>query len=265
MNSIRGARIDSGFGLVEALSVGRGDVVSLVGAGGKTTVLYALATDLRRRGLSVVATCTTHTQMPSTGHTAPPLVVTDEEENWITTVKARLARFGSVTIVRNRAREDKLGGIEPVMIDPLRSLADCVVLEADGARGRALKTPAEHEPVVPEETTLSVVIVGLDVLGQPLDEEHVHRVEILSELSGAPLGSPVTEEVVAAAVAAGYLPRLPKRARRVAFLNKATDDRLKAAESLGELLLSVGVPEVVFGQAIRQNELFYRMRPPGTP
>jgi len=260
MNSIRDVHIDSGFGLVEALSVGSGDVVSLVGAGGKTTVLYALATELRRRGLSVVATCTTHTQMPMTAHTAPPLVVADEEENWITTVKSRLSRYGSVTVVGRRVRDDKLTGIDPVMVDPLRSLADVVVVEADGARRRSLKTPAEHEPVVPEETTLSVVIVGLDVLGASLDAEHVHRAEILSQLSGWALGSPVTEEVVAAAVAAGYLPRLPKTGRRLALLNKASDERLRAAESLGELLLSVGVPEVVFGEASRPHDLFYRMR-----
>ena len=260
MNSIPDVRIDSGFGLVEALSVECGDVVSLVGAGGKTTVLYALATELRRRGLSVVATCTTHTQMPKTANTAPPLVVVDEEDNWLTTVKARLGRYGSVTVVGRRVRDDKLEGLDPVVIDPLRSLADVVVVEADGARARSLKIPAEHEPVVAEETTLSVVLVGLDALGQPLDDEHVHRAEILSRVSGWALGTPVTEEIVAAAIAAGYLPRLPKKSRRLALLNKASDERLHQAESLGELLLSVGVPEVVFGEATRPHDLFYRMR-----
>lgn len=261
MNSTEGVRIDSGFGLAEALSVGKGDVVSLVGAGGKTTVLYALGTELHRQGLTVVTTCTTHTQLPSMANTAPPLVVTSEEENWLTTVKSRLSRYGSVTVVGRRVRQDKLEGIDPVMIDPLRSLSDAVVIEADGARSRSLKTPAEHEPVVAEETTLVVILVGLDVLGKPLDPEHVHRAEILSRLSGWPLGSPVTEEVIAAAVAAGYLPRLPKNSRKLALLNKASDDRLPQAESLGELLLSVGIPEVVFGEARKPHDLFYRMRP----
>ena len=94
-------RFDSGFGLVDAFGVDAGDVVSLVGAGGKTTVLYALATELRRRrGLSVITTSTTHMQLPSTGETMPPLVVLSEEDNWLTTVKARLARYGSVTVIQ---------------------------------------------------------------------------------------------------------------------------------------------------------------------
>jgi probable selenium-dependent hydroxylase accessory protein YqeC len=259
MPQLQEVRIDSGFGLVEALEVGKGDVVSLVGAGGKTTVLYALSMELRRRGLSVVATSTTHMQMPVTAATAPPLVVVDEEENWLTTVKARIARYGSVTVIENRLRADKLKGLDPVMVDPLRSLADCVVIEADGARKRSLKAPADHEPVVPEETTIAVVLVGLDVLGEALDEEHVHRVEIVRRLARASAGARVTNHVVVEAVVRGYLPRLPRDARKTVFLNKASDDRLKAAEALGDKLLRAGAPQVVFGEAIRPHECFYRM------
>jgi probable selenium-dependent hydroxylase accessory protein YqeC len=261
VEKLREIRIDSGFGLVDALGVGKGDVVSLVGAGGKTTVLYALSMELRRRGLSVVSTCTTHTQLEgSGGATAAPLVVVESEENWLLSVKRHLARYGAVTVIQSRIRDDKLKGIEPLMVDPLRSLADCVVIEADGARGRSLKAPAEHEPVVAEETTLAVVIVGLDVLGEPVHEKFVHRVEVVKRLSKALPAGEVTNEVVAAAVIEGYLPRLPPRARKLVLLNKASDDRLKAAEKLGEVLLRRGAPEVVFGEALRAHECFYRMR-----
>lgn len=252
--------IDSGFGLVDALSVTAGDVVSLVGAGGKTTILYSLATDLRRRGLTVVTTATTRLQMPVAGTTAPPLVVVDEEDNWLTTVKARLARYGSVTIIQRRERGDKLHGVEAISIDPLRSLADCVLVEADGARSRSLKAPAEHEPVIPDETTLTIIVTGLDVLDQRLDADHVHRLEIVTSLSGTAPGMEVTEDVIADAVIKGYLPKIPKGSRHIVFLNKASDYRLPAAERLGERLLRGGVAEVVFGEASKPNECFYRMR-----
>lgn len=252
--------IDSGFGLVDALSVDRGDVVGLVGAGGKTTVLYALAMELRRRGMSVIATSTTHMQLPSSTDTIPPLVVVAEEDNWLQTVKARLARYGSVTVIQDRARDDKLSGLDPVMIDPLRSLADCVVLEADGARGRSLKAPADHEPALPDETTLAIVVVGLDVLDQRLDADNVHRLEIVTRLSGAAPGMEVTEHVIADAVVKGYLPKFPPGVRHAVFLNKVSDYRLRVAERVGERLLRRGVAEVVFGEAARPTECFYRMR-----
>ena len=260
MTGIEHPDIDSGFGLVEALSVRKGDVVSLVGAGGKTTLLFALATELRRQDLSVVVTCTTRMQVPGTKAAASPMVVTDKENNWLTSVKKHLARYGSVTVIQNRERDDKLRGLEPAMLDPLRRLADTVVIEADGARGRSLKAPAEHEPVIPEETTLTVVLVGLDVLGQRLDSDHVHRLEVVLQLSAAVPATEVTEDVVVDCVVRGYVPKVPEGSRYVVFLNKATDDRLRTAERLGKKLLAAGAAEVVFGQAKKPHGCFYRMR-----
>ena len=256
----RSVHIDSGFGLVEALTVGRGDVVSLVGAGGKTTVLYALSLELRRMGFNVITTSTTRMQTPLSSDTAPPLVVVADEDNWLTTVKAHVARYGAVTVIQERERDDKLRGLEPVMMDPMRSLADCLLIEADGARGRSLKAPAEHEPAVPEETTISVVVVGLDALGKRLEEQNVHRLEIVKQLSWTMRGMEISEDVIVECVAAGYLPKLPKSSRRIAFLNKAADVLLPAAERIGEALLRRGVSEVVFGEAERPHECFYRMR-----
>ena len=58
----------------------------------------------------------------------------------------------------------------------------------------------------------------------------------------------------------GYQPAVPTGTRWACFLNKVDDSRLKSAEAVGNRLLAAGVPEVVFGQASRANECFYRMR-----
>ena len=252
--------IDSRFGLADAFEVRAGDVVSLVGAGGKTTTLYGLVTELRRAGLSVVATTTTHTQTPDSPTTAPPMVFAREEDNWLQSVRARLDRYGAVTVVRARERQDKLEGLEPEDIDPLRGMADCVIIEADGARGRSLKAPAPHEPAVPEWTTSTIVMAGIDILGRRLDEESVHRLEIVQELSGASKGSRIVEEVIALALVRGYFPAIPKTSRKIVFLNKVDDTRLEQAERVGELLLSAGAPEVTFGEAIQPNGCYYSMK-----
>jgi probable selenium-dependent hydroxylase accessory protein YqeC len=44
----------------------------------------------------------------------------------------------------------------------------CILNEADGSRMRPFKAPAEHEPVIPEETTLVVPVVGADIFGRTL-------------------------------------------------------------------------------------------------
>ena len=56
--------------LMRALRVQRGDVVTLVGGGGKTTLMFALATDAARAGWRVVTTMTTHIYAGQTVHVA---------------------------------------------------------------------------------------------------------------------------------------------------------------------------------------------------
>lgn len=255
--------IDSRFGLAEAFRVGKGDVVSLVGAGGKTTTLYALSTELRRRGLTVVVTTTTHLQTPDpdSAFTTPPIVFASEEGDWMETVEARVRRYGAATVVGTKVRDDKLKGIGPAEVDQLRRIADCLLIEADGARSRSLKSPASHEPVVPPSTSLTVAIAGLDALGQPLDEKSVHRLEEVSRLSGAPPGSRISEEVMALALFRGYEKAPPAGSRLQFFLNKADESRLRQAEKVARLLISLGASEVVFGEAKNAHGCFYALSP----
>src|SRR5207244_992641 len=114
-----------------------------------------------------------------------------------------------------------------VSLDLFRSLRTwfprvCILNEADGSRMRPFKAPAEHEPVIPAETTLVVPVVGADVFGKPLDPDHVHRPELVSALSGAPLGTPITPEIVARVLAHpdGGRKGVPAGARVVVLINK---------------------------------------------
>ena len=116
-------------------------------------------------------------------------------------------------------------------MDELVSRADLVVLEADGARGRSLKVPAAHEPVIPRSATAVVVVAALDVLGQPLDDALVHRVELVAAAAGRKPGQIVDEDAVVSALtcASGYPARIPPGTRAAVFLNKAEDAASRAA------------------------------------
>src|SRR2546428_1630669 len=54
--------------LKEALGVRRGEMVSLIGAGGKTTTLFRLAKELRDEGGKVLVTTTTKIFKPTKPH-----------------------------------------------------------------------------------------------------------------------------------------------------------------------------------------------------
>ena len=50
------------------------------------------------------------------------------------------------------------------------TLADVVLVEADGSRRQPLKCFGPHEPVIPPRTDCIVHVAGLSALGRPLDE-----------------------------------------------------------------------------------------------
>jgi probable selenium-dependent hydroxylase accessory protein YqeC len=204
-------------------------VVTVAGAGGKTTLVYRLASDARRNGLRVLVTATTHMGTLPEDTTGPVLM--DGEGDAREGLCAALEREGRATLLGRRLREDKLEGVRPERVDQLCSTADLVLVEGDGARGRSLKVPAAHEPVVPRSTTLLVVLAALDVLGEALTDDRVHRLELVSAATGTAIGEAVDEDTVVACLryARGYVSRVPPGARAAAFLNKVEDPVRRAA------------------------------------
>ncbi len=211
--------------LLALLGLGRGDVVAVAGAGGKTTLLRALADEGRSAGLRVLLTGTTHTGPEAFGE----LVLEAEAGELRAAVKAALERGGAATVLGRRVREDKLEGLAPDRVSALRELADLVLVESDGARRRLLKAPAEHEPVIPSCATALVAVASLEALGRPLDAATVHRLERVLEATGRPEGSAVDGFVMAGALASGYPARRPPGGRLLAFLNAAEGELARAA------------------------------------
>jgi len=216
-------------GLLVSLGIGRGDVVAAVGAGGKTSLVYALAAEACEQGLRVLVTTTTHMGTLPEATTGPLFVESDGVSD--ASIEAALRDHGRATILGRRVRADKLEGLPPERVDALASRADLVLIEADGARGRSLKAPAAHEPVVPASASILVVLAALDVLGTPAGGDLVHRPEIVGRLTGLGPDEPVTEEALAGCLAHpdGYPARIRDGLRAVVFLNKVEDAARDAA------------------------------------
>jgi molybdenum cofactor cytidylyltransferase len=239
--------------ILSALGVRRGDVVALAGAGGKTTLAYRLAREAGEQGWRVLVTTTTHMGTLPEATTGPVFVEAEAEGD--AGLAAALREHGRATLLGRRIRPDKLEGVLPERVDLLAPLADLVVVEADGARGRSLKVPAVHEPVLPSSTSLLVVIAALDVLGRALDETSVHRVELVRDAVGLAEGAPVDEAAVAAALRApgGYPARFRPGMRTAVFLNKVegAPDRA-AAERIARQLRPTY--DLVAAGAVQQGE-----------
>lgn len=234
----------------DALRIGRGDVITLVGGGGKTTVLFQLAAELTAVGLTVVTTMTTKIFVGQMER-APAHLLLENEAALLERLPAALSQHRHVLIGgRIGADREKVEGVPPELVDRIAAerLADVVIVEADGSRRLPFKAPAEHEPVVPASTTVLAPLVGLDVLGQPLDAAHVHRPEIIAALAGAVPGEPITSGLVARVLAhpQGGAKGLPRGARFTPILNKADlPGAAEAARQLARELLDYAVVDEV--------------------
>jgi len=251
-------RVKSVRGLREALDIQSKEIISLIGAGGKTTLMFALSRELTTYRKVVIATTTTKIFPPAPSDTSFLFLSRDEEEIVDYIIKNASGK-GHVTIASELLPDSgKLQGISPSLVSKLIELGpvDCVIVEADGASKRPLKAPnPEYEPVIPPCTTLVIPMVGIDALGCKLSEEHAFRSEIVSRLTGVPLGEIITADTIARLILhpCGIARGSPVHARIIPFINKvdlAFD--LSAARDLASRVLAAKHPQidrVVLGQA----------------
>ncbi|MCU0502685.1 MAG: selenium cofactor biosynthesis protein YqeC [Anaerolineae bacterium] len=241
--------------LPHAFSLGSKEVIALSGGGGKTTLMFRLATELTAAGQRVVTTMTTRIFVSQMAQ-APLAFVLHGEGALLAQLPEALAEHRHVLIAGGTmVEQDKAEGVPPEFLDRIAAqpAVDVVIVEADGSRRLPFKAPAQHEPVIPIGTTVLVPVVGLDVVGKPLVAGQVHRPELVAALSGAKLGDPVTPEMMAAVLAhpEGGAKGLPPGARLVPFLNKVEDEAtLAAARQIARRLLAHPIVDrVIIGAA----------------
>lgn len=242
--------------LLSYLDLHPGMLCSVIGAGGKTSTVMALARGLQRREQPVMITTTTKIWPPS--HLL--LLLGDTVDDIFS---SQFSQSDPTIVVGNRLGPDgKLYGLAAETVD---ALAACdhrrvILCEADGAAGRPLKAHGPCEPVIPLTSSLVLVVAGLDGLSRRLDETVVHRLEPFTRITGLKAGDLIGPPHVAAVVQAAA-EHAPGGSDVVYILNKAdTSARLLAAEQVyrrlaisqaeaAMLVTSAGRVQAAFGPA----------------
>jgi len=206
----------------------QGFAISIVGSGGKTTLMRLLSECLP--GLVVSTTSTKLAESEAKLFDAH--IIWDEEDQLMPRLPqgdgSVLITGGSFQVKQAR----KLNGLTESQLTALKLLCDQrglpLIIEADGSRRRPLKAPAVYEPVIPAFTDLVIVVVGLARLIMPLNEENVFRSQIFSELTGLPMDEPVDLDSILRYLKhpSGGLKGIPPTAKRFVMLNLFDCDHL---------------------------------------
>ncbi len=234
--------------LREALGVRRGEMVSLIGAGGKTTTMFRLAKELRDQGGKVLVATSTKIFKPAKPH-IDRLFLVDDVQSLIDTC-GEIAAPAIIGAGCGVNPEGKLLGMPVAWLDRLNAdkLFDAILVEADGAASRLLKIPADGEPVVPESCQTTIWLVAIKVLGKPLTDQWVHRSARARDLLGLPEETQVSEEMLLRLIQheAGCLTGIPPASRKLALINQADSaEEMVAAQSLGAQLHKLNFDRVV--------------------
>jgi molybdenum cofactor cytidylyltransferase len=236
--------------LYEGLGVVRGDTVAFIGAGGKTSALIALGHELAALGWRVLATTTTRIGRDELD-LMPAALPADAPPSH---VSAHLADYGFVFLYTELS-DQKVRGATPQRIAALLDAVDSDVLliEADGARGRLLKAPYDHEPVIPPGTSLVIPVVSLKVLGKPLDDQYVYNAARIDERYGFGIGNHVKSSWVAQILRDRDLMmyNVPEDVRVVGLVNAVPESGYLLGRARLIAQLALRVRDSVRGQAYR--------------
>ncbi|HOY67845.1 MAG TPA: selenium cofactor biosynthesis protein YqeC [Candidatus Ozemobacteraceae bacterium] len=178
----------------------------LIGGGGKTTLMFRLASAWAARGERVI--CTTTTKIWPHETSACPDVRIGDFPSIVTGLRERPA---PMIVVVSRLEQGKCHGFSAEEAFSLKPYARRLIVEADGSAERPIKAHAPHEPVVAAGASCVIGVVGGWCVGAPLDAVHVHRPERFSAITGRPIGETVTAEDVARVILddAGWIHAVP--------------------------------------------------------
>lgn len=170
---------------LQAFGIRRGDVVCLVGAGGKTSLMFRLAQEARAQGLKVLVTTSTRILVP-----APEQYDAIDLSGKLFSKQPVTAPGIYVGGLPDNAPGKMTGVREDLLAWQIKQF-DLVLIEADGAAGKPLKGWKSTEPVIPDFTTKTIGIVDIQTVGRIISDSLVHRLDIFFELTGGQAGEPV--------------------------------------------------------------------------
>ena len=221
----------SGGTLVRALGLRRGQAAAAVGAGGKTSLLSAIAAECHAAGWRP-ALFTTTTKIFAPDGEAPLLlgeapalfrVLSSWSGDYPCPVTLARSRLGETPDPAEPSRRRmKLDGFTPEEASAFRERAGMLLIEADGARGLPIKAPGPEEPVIPPWADVVLGVVGLTIIGVPLDETHVFRADAFGRAAGLAPGAPIGPEAIGrlALHPEGLFKGTPAGTRKTLILNQ---------------------------------------------
>jgi len=170
-------------------SIEKKDVISFVGGGGKTTIMFNIAFAATKLGLKVLVSTTTKIFVPEK-HYYEKIVLRETIQSDV------IGTLSGITVFGSHISSGKIiGSSEKELRNYIETESfDLVLIESDGSRRKSLKAYKEHEPVVPVFSNKVFAVLSLDSIGVTIDERYIYNSKRVSSILSKKVGSVVTKE-----------------------------------------------------------------------
>jgi probable selenium-dependent hydroxylase accessory protein YqeC len=241
--------------ILNVLTVNKGEKISIVGSGGKTTLMFILAEELKKRG-RVLITTTTKIYLPKRNQ-YNCLILKDnfedyfnEESKYILNGNKVYVYYGDVSKTKGLDSEihvygssitsingeNKIIGIDDKSISNIFNNYDYILIESDGAKEKPLKAWKDDEPVVSNFTSKTIGILSGEALNLKIHDENIHRIDEFIKLTNRRVGDSINEEDLLAVIFKKDGLFKNSKGRRILFINKVEEEDFKKIEKLIEYI-----------------------------
>ncbi|MFV0364636.1 MAG: selenium cofactor biosynthesis protein YqeC [Suipraeoptans sp.] len=210
--------MNDNINLSEVLGITKNDIITISGAGGKTSCLYRLGEELKQS--KVLLTTTTKMMLPKK----------DEDVEFIYTENQALkkdAKYGRTFVYGEINEKNKCTAISYDGLNQLSKAYHYTVIEADGSRGLSLKGYLDNEPCIPKYATCNIGIVTVNEIGNLFSETNTLRIrELLGMIKKS--DDSIDKDVITSSDIATWISH-PKgmfkgsEGRKIVFFNKIED------------------------------------------
>ena len=186
--------------LEKLLNLRKKDIITAVGSNGKTTFCLNLCKELKKKEKTVFFTTTVKIlpvnkkyefidiTIPNTenkteekkGEVFPKMEIT----SFLLNLKKKLNNSGNVYVLG--IYDNKIGKItslSPELLENISEKCDYKIIEGDGSKMKPLKGWKKTEPVYTKNTTKSVGILPINIIGDKITDINIHRMEEFLKIS----------------------------------------------------------------------------------
>lgn len=141
--------------------------ISIIGGGGKTTLLYTLGSIFSSKHKTILTT-TTHMMKPT--HLAENQLCIEENID-------KIKHMNQLLYIALPFQGQKLKGPSETFLTQALNFCDYMFIEADGSKCLEVKYEKDDEPAVPDFCNCVIQVIGIRALGKTL-KECLHRYEL---------------------------------------------------------------------------------------